>query len=207
MKTPIKSILVFFFATTCYFIFYRESGLKHSKLTQYDSIRSEENAIVEAFLIEQRNHENSYNCKNGGWDQLKQRWYPHHSQEGGLKTIAYGHKITQGEDFTAGLTESEALALHLKDWEKHFQIAKTDFEAKTGINFEDCCLIGRLIAADIAYNVGNLASYPRFMEALKANNVEEMMNESKTYATIGEVQQELTKRNEFRTKALSFFKN
>ena len=110
------------------------------------------------------------------------------------------------DDFTNGITEEEALYLHKKDWEIHYNIAKTDFEVKTRSKFEICCLIGKLVAGDIAYNIGKLSNFPKFMEALKENNVKEMMKESKTYANINGVMKELTSRNEFRRKWLSFIK-
>lgn len=47
------------------------------------------------------------------------KWYPHKSVEGGNKTIAYGHKITDEERdsgvFDDGLTEEEAIELLKKD--------------------------------------------------------------------------------------------
>ena len=47
------------------------------------------------------------------------KWYPHESVEGGNKTIAYGHKITNEErdagTFDDGLSEEEAIELLKKD--------------------------------------------------------------------------------------------
>jgi GH24 family phage-related lysozyme (muramidase) len=42
-------------------------------------------------------------------------WLPHKSLEGGSGTIAYGHKIAKGEDFSRGITETQALELLKKD--------------------------------------------------------------------------------------------
>jgi hypothetical protein len=33
-----------------------------------------------------------------GWDKVKGKWFPHASAEGGLKTIAYGHKCTSNNE-------------------------------------------------------------------------------------------------------------
>ena len=63
-----------------------------------------------------------------------------------------------------------------------------------------------MIAADIEFNVGNLGGFQRFIDALKENNIEEMIQESRTYETIEGVKQELTSGNEFRRKFLNFFK-
>ena len=47
------------------------------------------------------------------------KWYPHESVEGGNKTVAYGHKITDEEaeagTYDDGLTEEEAIELLKKD--------------------------------------------------------------------------------------------
>lgn len=47
------------------------------------------------------------------------KWYPHESVEGGNKTVAYGHKITDEEaeagTYDDGLTEEEAMKLLKKD--------------------------------------------------------------------------------------------
>jgi hypothetical protein len=45
-------------------------------------------------------------------------WFPHKSFEGGSDTIAYGHKIQSGEDFSAGITDAQAEELLKKDIEK-----------------------------------------------------------------------------------------
>jgi len=42
-------------------------------------------------------------------------WYSYPSLEGGTKTIAYGHKLKEKENFSKGLTENEAVELLRKD--------------------------------------------------------------------------------------------
>jgi len=68
--------------------------------------------------------ENNKEYKGGGWNKSKQRWFPHKSVEGGLPTIAYGHKLLPGEDFSKGLTEDEAIKLLRKDLQRAESIAK-----------------------------------------------------------------------------------
>ena len=53
------------------------------------------------------------NSIKSGWKNNK--WYPHKSAEGGNKTIAYGHKLKAGEDFSKGITDTQALQLLTKD--------------------------------------------------------------------------------------------
>jgi GH24 family phage-related lysozyme (muramidase) len=63
--------------------------------------------------------ENNKSYSPGGWDPIKKRWYPHPSPEGGLKTIAFGHKCKTAQeqaDFErTGLSDAEANALLQND--------------------------------------------------------------------------------------------
>ena len=62
-----------------------------------------------------KGYENSKANPNGGWNKASGKWFPHRSLEGGSDTIAYGHKIQSGEDFSKGLTDQEAIDLLKKD--------------------------------------------------------------------------------------------
>ena len=68
--------------------------------------------------------ENNPNYKKGGFDKSSGKWFPHKSLEGGADTIAYGHKILPGEDFSKGLTESEAQELLKEDITKKLNDAR-----------------------------------------------------------------------------------
>lgn len=68
--------------------------------------------------------ENNPNYKKGGFDKSKGKWFPHKSLEGGSDTIAYGHKILPGEDFSKGLTEDEAQKLLKVDIAKKLKDAR-----------------------------------------------------------------------------------
>lgn len=59
--------------------------------------------------------ENNKDYKPGGWNKSTMKWYPHKSLEGGTPTIAYGHKLLPGENFSNGLTDEEAIKLLRKD--------------------------------------------------------------------------------------------
>ena len=54
-------------------------------------------------------------------------WSPHKSPEGGADTIAYGHKIQKGEDFSEGITDMEAERLLAKDIQKARRIVRTNY--------------------------------------------------------------------------------
>jgi GH24 family phage-related lysozyme (muramidase) len=62
-----------------------------------------------------KTYENSINNPKGGYNKELKKWYPHKSIEGGTDTIAYGHKLLKGEDFSKGLTDEEATQLLKKD--------------------------------------------------------------------------------------------
>lgn len=68
--------------------------------------------------------ENNPNYKKGGFDKATGKWFPHKSLEGGADTIAYGHKILSGEDFSKGLTDAEAKELLKSDISKKLKDAR-----------------------------------------------------------------------------------
>ena len=49
--------------------------------------------------------ENSMSNKRGGFDKSTGKWFPHASVEGGMQTIAYGHKITSNNELAFDLSE------------------------------------------------------------------------------------------------------
>ena len=64
------------------------------------------------FLDKIKSWENNKKFPGSGWNEKKQRWYPHPSPEGGLKTIGYGHKIKSAAEQSTyertGLSDAEA---------------------------------------------------------------------------------------------------
>ena len=100
------------------------------------------------------------------------RWYPHKSAEGGKKTIAYGHKITSGEDYSKGITESEAQALLLKD----LNAAKKDARDFLGSKkFDSLDKTRQEILIDYQFNLGTLKTFPKFVEAVIKNDKKGMI--------------------------------
>ena len=63
--------------------------------------------------------ENSMSNRRGGFDESTGKWFPHASVEGGMPTIAYGHKIISNSELANykknGLTDNEAKELLKKD--------------------------------------------------------------------------------------------
>ncbi len=83
------------------------------------SLLTEGAAITSDFMQKVMQWENNKAYKPGGWNDKKQRWFPHKSPEGGLPTIAYGHKLTpsdvSSDRFKNGISDSDAKELLKND--------------------------------------------------------------------------------------------
>lgn len=93
-------------------------------MIQLKTLLTEASALTNDFLKRIMQWENSIKA---GWNNKKQRWFPHKSVEGGNPTIAYGHKVTdqdiRSNRFKQGLSQSEAVNLLNKDLFSASQIA------------------------------------------------------------------------------------
>ncbi len=123
------------------------------------------------------------------------KWYPYNSVEGGNDTIAYGHKLRTGEDFSNGITDAEADALLLKDinkardivieyhsdWVDKFIEKATVYVQKSSTNAPNYQFFANLnptnsvfklsqkqleMLTDYAFNLGTLKSFPKFAAAV-----------------------------------------
>jgi hypothetical protein len=109
--------------------------------------------------------ENSTSNPRGGYNQKLKKWFPHKSLEGGADTIAYGHKIQKGENFSAGITDSEANVLLEKD------IKAKVVTAKRLIKNFDSLPITVQIATINAFFRGDMG--PKTIELLSKNKFRE----------------------------------
>ncbi len=80
------------------------------------SLLTESSALTSDFMQKVMQWENSIKA---GWNSKKKRWFPHKSPEGGLPTIAYGHKLTPSDvssnRFKNGISDSDAKELLKND--------------------------------------------------------------------------------------------
>ena len=80
------------------------------------SLLTEGAALTSDFTQKVMQWENSIKA---GWNSKKKRWFPHKSPEGGLPTIAYGHKLTpsdvRSDRFKNGISDSDAKELLKND--------------------------------------------------------------------------------------------
>lgn len=126
------------------------------------------------------------------------KWFPHNSAEGGLPTIAYGHKITQPElhKMKQGISDADAINLLKADITKARAQAAKDFNAITKRNFEELPQTAQLMLTDIAFNLGNALRFKKFIIALGTGNIKNALSEYKrSYADSDGVRHELKDRN------------
>ena len=105
------------------------------------------------------------------------KWYPHSSVEGGKKTIAYGHKLKTGEDFSKGLTDEQAVTLLKQDLNYHKAGAKGIVDKKYGAGtFDKLDTKRQEMLIDIQFNIRNgLTKFTSFMHAVVKNDKKGML--------------------------------
>ncbi len=113
------------------------------------------------------------------------RWYPHKSVEGGSDTVAYGHKIQKGEDFSQGLTEAEADSLLRQDLARAESQAARLIKEKHGVEWSTLPEWKREVFIDFQFN-SVLRSFPKFRKAVLCDDVAGMAREYKRYAKTAE---------------------
>lgn len=104
---------------------YTQNDIDFTGIGEHGSLVSKAAKVISMF-------ENSKNNPRGGYNKAKKMWFPHKSLEGGSGTIAYGHKILRGEDFSQGITDDEADRLLEKDINSKINVAKkhiTNFDS------------------------------------------------------------------------------
>lgn len=127
------------------------------------------------------------------------KWYPHGSVEGGSGTIAYGHKIKPGEDFSDGISDSTANQLFESDFQRAYDRAESAFDGIYGSGeFAELDTYKQNVATDIAFNTGNLTNYPKFMKAMYENDLDGMTDECKSYCQ----GRPLNRRNDWRIEVI-----
>lgn len=110
-----------------------------------------------------------------GWEsKFEDKWSPHASPEGGSDTIAYGHKIKPGEDFSKGLTEKEATTLLMSDLQTAVKGVKSEIGEDV---FNKLDLRRQEMLIDFYFNLGTLSGFPKFVKAVIANDEKVMRAE------------------------------
>jgi len=140
---------------------YMQKNVDFTGIGEHGELMTKAAAVIKKF-------ENSKDYAKGGYNKAKARWFPHKSLEGGSDTIAYGHKIQKGEDFSEGITDDEAIKLLEKDINRKIHDAKRLIK-----NFDSLPLTVRIAVINALYRgdmgpktMALLASH-RFGEAAK----------------------------------------
>lgn len=145
---------------------------------------------MKRYLADLKNQEN--NIKNG---YRGGKWYPHTSPEGGLDTIAYGHKLTSSNSpYYQGITDEQAEALLLKDVLQNQALAKKQVDARFGEGtFDSLPQDRQMLLVDYQYNLGSLKEFPKFVKAVVEGDTKTMIAEHTRYGG----KDPLTRRNEW----------
>lgn len=122
------------------------------------------------------------------------KWYPYASPEGGSPTIAYGHKLKSGEDYSDGISDSDAERLLIADlehahdvvvrthqqWVKNY-LAELQSAAKKNPSHSkykfamgltpsspifDLTPVQNQMLIDFVFNLGSLNKFPKFTSAV-----------------------------------------
>lgn len=112
--------------------------------------------------------ENSKNNPKGGYNKQIKKWFPHKSIEGGAATIAYGHKVQPGEDYSQGLTDTEAERLLEKDIRSKIDLAQSKMKNFDGMPLTvKIAVINALFRGDMGPRTMNLLSQNKFAQAAR----------------------------------------
>jgi hypothetical protein len=140
---------------------YTQPNIDFSNIKDSGDIVTKVSNVIKKF-------ENSKNNPSGGYNKDLKKWFPHKSLEKGSDTIAYGHKIQKGEDYSTGLTDSEAERLLEKDINKKIEFAKTKMP-----NFDSMpatvkiAIVNALFRGDMGPETMKLLAQNKFKEASK----------------------------------------
>ncbi len=110
------------------------------------------------------------------------KWYPHKSFEGGSDTIAYGHKIQPGENFSSGITQEQALELLKKDLAVAADRARQIVNKVYGpSSWERLDSKRKEMLVDFAFN-GVLTKFPNFLQGVVLNLPKQIKAEYKRFS-------------------------
>lgn len=154
-----------------------------------------------------KSQENSKFNRHGGWNNAEQKWMPHTSVEGGLDTIAYGHKFAskaQAKQYAAGITDDQANKLLYADLVEKYQNIQKKLKMQGQRVPENKYAIAMLLDIEFNTNKG-IAGYPKFVKALMNNDTDTMSKNYHRYAMIKGAPVELGRSKAFKQALLDPF--
>jgi len=143
-------------------------------------------------------------------------WKPHKSAEGGTRTLAYGHKLSDSEEkgnfvelpngeiiefSDRGLTEEEADMLLNSDVARARRIAAKQWDGSQDGEFSSLSPVHQNVLSEIVFNIGSLNNksgkfgWPSLAKGIENDDIEVIKKElSRSYTTPKGVKKELTRR-------------
>tara|TARA_R100001530_G_scaffold125826_1_gene94464 strand:- start:899 stop:1483 length:585 start_codon:yes stop_codon:yes gene_type:complete len=124
------------------------------------------------------------------------RYFPHESLEGGRKTIAFGHKLKEGETYSKGISIPEAKELLVKDTQDAYRRAYNSYRNRySKDDWNKLSDKSKVALTEISYNIGNTKAYEEAFHAKDKKEVTRLIRERGYTGTEGEVNK-LGSRNE-----------
>lgn len=164
-----------------------KENLKESIMDIPPSINQSQQSFDSDFINYIKSCEN--NTKIGFKNNL---WYPEKSQEGGMPTISYGHKIQSEDELQRmfnGITDSDANELLKSDLDKAKSIVNkyiNELNVKIPLDKMQTEML-----TEFAFNLGGLKQFPKFVIAVLNKDWDVVKKEYKRYSNT----KELTDRN------------
>jgi hypothetical protein len=131
----------------------------------FNSGQSDGNVVTKAANVIKR-FENDPKSPRSGFDKNKKRWFPYTDVGGKNLAIAYGHKVEQGEDFSQGVTESEADDLLFRDIQGKINILKVKIKSFDSLPMTvKIAAVSAMFRGDLGPKAMNYLSQNRFDKA------------------------------------------
>ena len=88
------------------------------------------------------------------------RYFPHESLEGGKKTIAFGHKLKEGETFSEGISIPRAKEILVEDTMDAYRRAYKSYKNKYSEDeWNKLSNKSKVALTELSFNIGNTKAY------------------------------------------------
>ena len=116
------------------------------------------------------------------------RYFPHESLEGGEKTIAFGHKLKEGDTYSEGISIPEAKELLVKDTMDAYRRAYKSYKNKYSEDeWNKLSDKSKVALTELSYNIGNTKDYEEAFYSKDKEKVTELIRKRGYTGTEGEV--------------------
>jgi GH24 family phage-related lysozyme (muramidase) len=152
------------------------------------------NALVEFVKSVENESKRGY---NGG------KWYPFRFSSTEVD-IGYGHRIQQGENFAAGISDATVESLLINDLSDAYNKARRYVNNEYGKEaFDNLDHTRKDMLTEFVYNLGSLNAFPKFVKAIVYNDVAGMKKEYMRSALINGKRVSIGRNQKFYNKFLA----